>query len=106
MSKKALKLDNIEVIKNEFHASKHPIASDLVNINQILISDIFEHSDKNFKYFIGYKEDDIVKPVCIILLQISGFIKYFDNGKKIIAFMIEDDIISVKYIEIWNKVIL
>ena len=68
MITKASKFDNIEHNKNEFHASKQPIALDLVNINEVLISDKFEHSDKGFKYFIGYKEDDIIK--------LFGVIKY------------------------------
>ena len=45
MSKKILKCDNVEVNKKEFYASKQPIALNLVNINQILICDKFEHSD-------------------------------------------------------------
>ena len=41
MSKKALKFYNVEVNKKEFHTSKEPIALDLVNVDQILISDKF-----------------------------------------------------------------
>ena len=50
--------------------------------NQMVVSDKFEHSVKGFKYFIGYKNDDIIKPLCIILTEMSSFIKYFDNGGK------------------------
>ena len=71
MSKKTLKFDDVEVNKKEFHASKQPIALNLVNVSQILISEKFEHSDKGFKYFIGYKDDNIIRPLCIILLQMS-----------------------------------
>ena len=46
------------------------------------MSDKFKHSDDGFKYFIGYKEGGIIKPLCIILLQISGYIKYFENERK------------------------
>ena len=76
LSKKTLKLDNIEVNKKELHVSKQPIAINFVNVNQILISNKFEHSDKGFKYFIGYKDDNIIRPLCIILPQMSGFIKH------------------------------
>ena len=48
----------------------------------IVVSDKFEHSVKGFKYFIGYKNDNIIKPLCIILPEMSSFIKYFDNGGK------------------------
>ena len=53
MSKKIWKFDNVEINKKELHASKQPIALNLVNVNQVLISDTFEHIDKSFKYFIG-----------------------------------------------------
>ena len=71
------KFDNIRVNKKEFHKSKQPINLDLVNVDQIVVSDKFKHSDDGFKYFIGYKKNDIVRLLCIILPQISGYIKYF-----------------------------
>ena len=43
MSEKALKFDNIVVNKKEFHKSKQPIDSNLVKVDQILISDKFKH---------------------------------------------------------------
>ena len=82
MSEKTLKFDNIRVNKKEFHKSKQPINLDLVNVDQIVVSDKFKHNDDGFKYFIGYKESEIVKSLCIILPQMSGYIKYFENGGK------------------------
>ena len=70
MSEKTLKFDNIKVNKKEFHKSKQPIDLKSVNVNQIVVSDKFKHSDEGFKYFIGYQDDEIVKPLCIILPQI------------------------------------
>ena len=67
MSEKTLKLENIRVNKKEFHKSKQPVDLDLVNVVQIVFSDKFKHSDDGFKYFIGYKEGAIVKPLCINL---------------------------------------
>ena len=34
------------------------------------------------KKFIGYKNGETVKPLYIILPQMSGFIKYFENNNK------------------------
>ena len=48
-----------------------------VNVDQIIVSDKFKHNEESCKYFIGYQEDEIVKPLCIILPQMSGYIKYF-----------------------------
>ena len=63
--------------------NKKTIALNLVDINKIVISDKFKHRDKGFKYFIACKDDNIVRPLCIILPQMSGYIKYFESGGKI-----------------------
>ena len=76
MSEKTLKFGNIRVNNKEFHKSKQSINLDLVKVDQIVVSDKFKHSDDGFKYFIGYKEGEIVKPLCIILPEMSGYIKY------------------------------
>ena len=45
-----------------------------------MIPNKFKHSDNGFKYFIDYKEGE--KRLCIILPQMSGYIKYFENDEK------------------------
>ena len=77
MSETILKFDNITVNKKEFHKSKQSINLDLVNLDQIVISDKFKRTDDGFKYFIGYREDEIVKPLCIVLPKMSGYITCF-----------------------------
>ena len=42
MSEKALKFGDVEVNKKEFHASKQPIALNLVDTDKIVISDIYK----------------------------------------------------------------
>ena len=53
MSEKTLKFDNIRVNDKEFHKPKQPINLDLINIDHIVISDKFKHSDDGFKNFVG-----------------------------------------------------
>ena len=86
MAEQTLKFDNIRVNKKEFHKSKQPINLMSVNLDQIFVSDKFKYSDEGYKYFIGYQENEIAKPLCIILPQISGYIKYFKNGVKNVFF--------------------
>ena len=69
MSEKTLKLDNIRVNKKEFYKSKQPVDLMSVNVDQIVISDKFKHSDEGFKYFIGYQEGEIVKPYALSYLK-------------------------------------
>ena len=68
------------------------------------MSDKFKHSDNGFKYFFGYKEDEIVKSLCIILLQMSRYIKYFEKGRKNMSFMVKNDDVLDKYNKIWDKI--
>ena len=75
-----------------------------VNTEHIVTSGKFKHSDKGFKYFTDYQEDEIVKPLCIILPQISGYIKYFENSGKNMSFMVKDDSVPNKCNEIWGKI--
>ena len=104
MSEKTLKFNNIRLNKKEFHKSKEPIDLMSVNVDQIVVSDKFKHNNKGFKYFIGYQEGGIVKPLCIILPQMSGYIKYFENGGKNSSFLIKDDNVLNKYNKIWNVI--
>ena len=60
MSEKTLKIDNIWINEKESHKSKQPINFDLVNVNQIVISNKFKHSDDGFEYSIGHKEGEIL----------------------------------------------
>ena len=74
------------------------------NVDQIVVSNKFRHSDESFKNFISYQEGEIVKPLCIILPQMSGFIKYFENGSKDMSFFIKDDEVREKYEQIWDVI--
>ena len=71
-----------------------------VNIDQIIVCGKFKHNNEGFKDFIGYQEGEIVKPLCIILAQMSGYIKYFKNGGKNMSFFIKDDKVWEKYEQI------
>ena len=96
MSEKILKFSNIRLNKKEFHKSKKPIDLLSVNLDQIVVSYKYKHNDEGFKHFIDYLEGEIVKPLCIVLPQMSGYIKYFKNGGKNMSFLIKDD-------EVWDK---
>ena len=104
MSEKTLKFNDIILNKKEFHKSKEPIDLFLVNVDQIVVSDTFKHNKKVFKHFIGYQEGEIVKPLCIILPQMSGYIKYFENDGKNMSFLIKDNEVWNKYDKIWEVI--
>ena len=97
MSEQTLKFDENVVIKKDFHVSKEAVVLDSVESSKILVSDEFKHSEDGSKYFIGIlHNDDVIRSLCIVLPQMSGYIKYFDNGRKICHFLIEDESLKIK----------
>ena len=105
MSKQTLKPSDIVDNKKNCYASKQAIPLNSINTNNMAVSYRINCNDDAFKYFIGYlHDDDVIRPLCIILSQMSGYIKYFDNGGKNMSFKIEDESVYLKYTEIWNKI--
>ena len=87
----------ITVDKKDFYSSKQAILLNSLDKSKIVISDKWKIHDTTIKFFIGYLNQDTIKPSCIILPQMSGFIKYFDDGGKNMSFEIEDRNIYLKY---------
>ena len=110
MSEQTLVFNDIEVNNKDFYASKTAIPLNLVNVNNIIISDKIKNNNDTSKYFIGcLHDDDVIKSLCIVLPQMSGYIKYFENGGKHMSFKIKvEDMfmmkIYLKYNEIWNTI--
>ena len=96
--------NDVEMSKKEFYDAKKAIPLNLVNINNIVVSNKVKNNNETSKYFIGYLHDiDDVSSLCIILPQMDGYIKYLENGGKNMSFKIEDDVVYIKYNQIWNK---
>ena len=89
---KALVFDDIEVNKKDFYDATKAIPSNLVDVNNIVVSSKVKNNNDTSEYFIGYLRDiDAISPLCIILPQMSGYIKYFEKGGKNMSFKIEDE---------------
>ena len=99
MGEKTLKFNNIRLDKKSFHKFKESIDLFSVNVDQIVVSDKFKHNNESFKDFIGYQNGEIVKPLFIILPQMSGYIKYFEIGGKNMSFFIKDDEVEINMIK-------
>ena len=56
---------------------------DSVDLSKIVVSSKWKLNDTTYKYFCGYLKNDVIKPLCVILPQMNGYIKYFDDGEKI-----------------------
>ena len=84
--------------------SKQAILLDSVDLNKIVASNKWKINDTTYKYLCGYLNNDTVQPLCVILPQMSGYLKYFDNGGKDMSFVTDDEETYEKYNEIWEIV--
>ena len=104
MSSQKIKFADKEVDKKEFYSSKKSILLDSVSLNKIVVSSRWKLNDTKYKYFCRYLNNDVIKPLSVILPQMSGHVKYFDNGGKHMSFLPDDKEVYEKYDEIWNAV--
>ena len=104
MSSQKIKFGDKEVDKKTFYSSKEAILLDSVDLSKIVVSSRWKLKDTTYKYFCGYLNNDVIKPLCVILPQMNGYIKYFDDGGKNMSFVTDDEKVYEKYDEMWNVV--
>ena len=64
--------------KSTFYKNKRIYSTDDINVNNILVSKEESYGNKNsFKYFTGYSGNDIIRPLCIKLSQVTGYARKF-----------------------------
>ena len=69
--------------KSNFYKNKKLFNLNDIGANKILVSKKESYGTKNsLKYFIGYNDDDVIRPLCINLPQMIGYVKYFHSNKK------------------------
>ena len=84
--------------------SKQAISLDSIDLDKIVVSNKWKINDTTYKYLCGYLNNDTTQPLCVILPQMNGNIKYFDDGGKNMSFVTDDEDIYEKYNEIWEVV--
>ena len=104
MSLRKIKFGNKEVNKKEFYSSKQAISLDPVDLNKIVVSKKWKINDTTYKHICGYLNNDTIQPLCVILPQMDGYIKYFSDGGKNMSFVTDDEKIYKKYNEIWEVI--
>ena len=104
MSSRNIKFGDKEVNKKEFYSSKQAIPLDSVDLDKIVVSSKWKISEATYKYICGYLNNDAIQPLCVILPQMNGYIKYFDDGGKNMSFVTDDEEVYKKYNKIWEVV--
>ena len=97
MSWKNINFENKKIKKRDFYKNKKTNQIDDIDFNNILISKKDAHGTKNsFTYFIEYNDNDIIRPLCIKIPQMTGYFRKF-NENSTMSFRVKDK-------QLWKKV--
>ena len=104
MSGKSINFDHKKINKSNFYKNKKIFNIYDLDVNKILVSKKESYGTKNpLKYFIGYNDDDVIRPLCIKLAQMMGYVKHF-HGNKTMSFKVINNLLLKKYNKIWEKI--
>ena len=104
MGLKIIKFGDKEINKKELYLSKQTIPLDSVDLDKIVVSSKWKINETIYKYLCGYLNNDVIQLLCVILPQMNGYIKYFDNGGKNMTFVTDNEKVYDKYNEIWEVI--
>ena len=103
MSGKSISFEDKKIKKNNFHKNKKLLKTEGIDISKILVSKKEPDGKKDsFKYFVGYNDDDVIRPLCIWLPKMIGYANYFKDTKKM-YFNASDNKLLKKY-KIWENI--
>ena len=70
----------------------------------MLVSKEESYGAKNsIKYFIGYNDNDVIRPLLIRLTEMAGYVKKFQDNTTM-SFNINGKQLLKKYNQIWKKI--
>ena len=104
MSVKNINFENKKIKKSDFYKNKKITKIDDIDVNKILVSKKEPYGTKNsFKYFIGYNDNDVIRPLCVRLPQMTGYARKF-NENATMSFRVNNKQLLKNYNKIWEKV--
>ena len=84
MSVNNIYFDDKKIKKGEFQKNRKVFHIDDVDVNKILVSKKEPYGTKNaLKYFIGYNDNDVIRPLCVRLPQMTGYTRKFTENTTI-----------------------
>ena len=90
MSGRIINFDDKKISKSNFYKNKKIFNIYDLDVNKILVSKKESYGTKNsLKYFIGYNDDEAIRPLFIKLPQMIGYVKHFDS--KTMSFKVIDN---------------
>ena len=104
MSGKNIDFDDKKIKKSSFYKNKKIYSTDDIDLDNILVSKKESYGTKNsLKYFIGYNDNDNIRPLCIRLPQMTGYARKFDENATM-SFIVKDKRLLKKYTKIWEAI--
>ena len=80
LNRKNVNFGDKKIKTSDFYKNKKVTKIDDIDVNKILVSKEEPYGTKNsFKYFIGYNDNDVIRPLCIKLPQMTGYVR--KNGR-------------------------
>ena len=95
-----IKFDGTEIEEYKFHQNKNPIPINEIDIKKIVVLDKLLFGKRDFKYFIGYKDLEKIRFLCIFCPQIIICQRNFNENRRI-CFLITT---KKSFYEIYGKV--
>ena len=93
-----------KIKKSIFYKNKAINNIEDIDLNNILVYKKEPYGNKNsLKYFIGYNDNDIIRPLCIRLPQMTGYARKF-NENATMSFIVKDKKLLKKYSKIWETI--
>ena len=97
MNGKSINSEDKTIYKRTFYRNKKLFNMHDLAVNKIIVSQKESYGTKSsLKYFIGYNDDDVTRPLCIKLPQMIGYVKHFDSNKTM-SFKVGDNHLLKKY---------
>ena len=104
MSGKNINFDDKKIKRSSFYKNKKINNIEEIDVNNILVSKKEPYGNKNsVKYFIGYNDNDIIRPLCIRLPQMTGYTRKFDENARM-SFIVKDKKLLKSYTKIWETI--
>ena len=104
MNEKNINFDDKKIKKANFTKIKKYFRQMILMLSKIQVSKKEPDDTKNvLKYFIGYNDNDVIRPLCVRLLQMTGYAKKF-NENATMSFRANNKQLLKNYNKIWEKV--
>ena len=115
MSGNSINFDDKKIKKSNFYNNKIKAIFNIgdIDVNKILVSIKEQYGKYNsFKYFIGYNDNNVIKPLYLGLSQMTGYINKFDENKNenknknaiTMSLKVKDKQLLKNYSKIWKKI--